>query len=115
MKHGKKGKTFGRETKQRKALMRSLAVALIKNNRITTTQAKAKALRPYIEKMITKGKVQSLSTTRHLSSMLPTASVNKLVKEISPKYAQRPGGYTRLRNLAPRMSDGARMAIIEFV
>ena len=115
MKHGKKGRTFGRETKQRKALMRSLAVALIDNNRITTTQAKAKALRPFVEKMVTAGKKPGVATTRLLAQRLPLASAHKLIKEISPRYASRPGGYTRIRLLIPRTSDGARMALIEFV
>lgn len=115
MKHGRKNTTFGRETKQRKALMRSLAVALIQNSRITTTQAKAKALRPYVEKMVTRGKQPTIANMRHLRSSLPAPSTSKLIKEIGPKYAQRPGGYTRIRNLAPRISDGASMAIIEFV
>ena len=115
MKHGKKGKTFGRETKQRKALLRSLVVALIDNNRISTTEAKAKALRPVIEKLITKGKTKTLSSTRLLTSMLPPASVKKIFTDISPKYQDRQGGYTRIRRLAPRTSDGAAMAIIEFI
>jgi len=95
--------------------MRGLAVSLIQNHRITTTKAKAKALRPVVEKLVTRGKSLSLSTTRLLASRLPLVSVHKLLKEISPKFAQRSGGYTRIRTLPLRASDGAEMAIIEFV
>ncbi len=115
MDHGKRHRKFGREIKQRNALMRSLAVAFITHQRITTTQAKAKELRPMIEKMITKSKRPSLATTKLLSQELPPDAVTKLIKEIGPKFASRAGGYTRIRSLAPRMSDGATMAIIELV
>ena len=106
---------FGRETKQRKALMKSLATALILHGRITITQAKARALRPYIEKMVTTGKTPSLTTTKLLTGRLSLASAQKLIKDIAPKFMQRHGGYTRIRNLPQRVSDGASMAIIEFV
>lgn len=115
MNHGKKLRKFGRETKPRAALMRGLVVSLIEHSRITTTQAKAKSLRPLIEKFVTKGKHPSLSTTKLLASQLPMASVHKLIKELGPRFAQRNGGYTRIRALPQRVSDGARMAIIEFV
>lgn len=115
MDHGKSKRKFGRETKQRKALMRSLAVALIGNSRITTTEAKAKSLRPYVEKLITKSKSPSLATTKLLSSRLPKTSVSKLLKELGPKFADRKGGFTRILLLPQRMSDGAKMAIIEFI
>ena len=106
---------FGRVSKQRRALLRSLSVALIEHSRITTTQAKAKELRPYIEKLVTAGKAPSIAATRRLRSFLPPASVAKLMKEIAPKYAKRGGGYTRIHTMIPRTSDGSRMAIIEFI
>lgn len=106
---------FGRETKQRSALMKALATALISHGRITTTLAKAKALRPHIEKLVTTGKSPSLATTKLLTSRLSLVSARKLTKDIAPKFMQRPGGYTRIRNLPQRTSDGASMAIIEFV
>lgn len=115
MDHGKSKRKFGRETKQRKSLMRGLVVALIDNNRITTTEAKAKSLRPYIEKLVTKGKRPSLATIKLLTSRLPKASVSKLLKDIAPKFSDRKGGYTRIRLLPQRMSDGAKMALIEFI
>ena len=95
--------------------MKALATALIVHGRITTTQAKAKALRPHLEKLITVSKSPSLATMKLLTNRLSLVSARKLTKEIAPKFAQRPGGYTRIRNLPQRTSDGASMAIIEFV
>jgi large subunit ribosomal protein L17 len=115
MKHLKKGRKFGRETKQRKELMRDLARALVLHNRITTTQAKAKSLRPYVEKLITRSKNANLASLRLLISSLGVSVASKLTKEIGPKFVGRSGGYTRIRNLAPRQTDGARMSIIELV
>ena len=115
MEHGKKNRKFGRETKQRKELMRDLAEALIVHGKITTSQAKAKSLRPYIEKVITKSKVNSVATTRFLAARFGRALVKKLLQEIGPKFAGRNGGYTRIIGLPRRPSDGAKIAIIEFV
>lgn len=115
MNHGQKGRKFGRMTKQRKELLRDLARALILNNKINTTQAKAKSLRPYIEKLVTKAKNKSLASNRLLTSELGYSSAKKLTKEIVDKFSERKGGYTRVINLPPRLSDGSKMAIIEFV
>lgn len=115
MEHGKKNRKFGRETKQRKELMRDLAEALIANGKITTSQAKAKSLRPYIEKVITKSKVNNVASVRFLASSFNKTLVKKLLQEIGPKFAGRSGGYTRIIGLPRRSSDGAKMAIIEFV
>ncbi len=115
MEHGKKTRKFGRETKQRKELLRGLAEALISRGKITATQAKAKSLRPYVEKAITKSKTNSVSSARFLASRFSRASVKKLLQEIGPKFAGRNGGYTRIINLPRRASDGAKMAIIELV
>jgi large subunit ribosomal protein L17 len=115
MNHGRKNRRFGRETKQRKELMRDLAHALILHNKITTTQAKAKSLRPYIEKLISKSKGANMASLRLLVSELGPLAAKKMSKEIGPKFASRTGGYTRIRNLPPRSSDGARMSVIEFV
>ena len=95
--------------------MRDLAEALIVNGKITTSQAKAKSLRPYIEKIITKSKVSNVATTRFLASRFSRVLVKKLLQEIGPKFTGRNGGYTRIINLPRRPSDGAKMAIIEFV
>ena len=115
MEHGKKGRKFGRETKQRKELMCDLAEALISRGKITTSQAKAKSLRPYIEKVITKSKINNVATARFLASRFSRAAIKKLLQEIGPKFTGRSGGYTRIVNLPRRLSDGAKMAIIEFV
>ncbi|MBI2063413.1 MAG: 50S ribosomal protein L17 [Candidatus Yanofskybacteria bacterium] len=115
MNHGRKNRKFGRETKQRKALLRDLTVALIENGKITTTQAKAKSLRVGVEKLITKGKNKNLAATRLLVSQLGAKYAKKLTTELADRFANRHGGYTRIINLPPRLSDGARMAIIEFV
>ena len=115
MYHRKSTRKFGRETKQRKALLRSLAEALIINEKIKTTEAKAKSLRPYVEKLVTKSRTNTLTSNRLLIAQVNRQSVKKLLQEVGPRYLNRAGGYTRIRKLAPRSSDGARMAIIEFV
>src|SRR3989338_5763236 len=101
-----KHKKFGRETKQRKALLKSLATSLIMHGRIKTTEAKAKELRPFVEKMVTAGKIDSLSVLKQLTSRLSLLSARKIIKDISPKFANRNGGYTRIRHLVQRASDG---------
>lgn len=115
MKHLKKGRKFGRKRDQRKALMKGLAANLILKEKITTTEAKAKELRPMIEKLITKSKTNSLATTRALAALLPPKIVKKLTSQIGPSYKNRPGGYTRIVKTATRKTDGAKMAIIELV
>ncbi len=117
MKHKIKGKKFGREKDQRKALFRSLVASLIERGRIFTTEAKAKELRPVIEKLITRSQDQSLSTRRLLLSRLGNneKALEKLVKEIAPKYKDRKGGYTRVLKLPARKSDSSKQALIEFV
>lgn len=115
MKHGKKNRTFGRETKQRKELLRGLAESIVLNGKITTTQAKAKSLKVYIEKAITQGKNKNLASIRVLTSRIGKSAAKKLVDEIGPRLASRNGGYTRVINLPRRVSDGARMAQIEIL
>lgn len=115
MKHHKKGKTFGRIRKTRTALMRDLARSLILNEKITTTETKAKALRPQVEKIITRGKQKNVANTRYLSAYLGGDSAKKIFETISPRYQQRAGGYTRILKISPRKSDNSSMAIIEFV
>ena len=95
--------------------MKSLALSLILKGKIKTTQAKAKEIRPYVEKMITVGKSQTLSSRRNLVSQIGSMAAEKLSKEISPKYSSRSGGYTRITKLPARLSDGSLMAVIEFV
>jgi large subunit ribosomal protein L17 len=94
-----------------------MAVSLITHERIRTTVAKAKELRPFVEKLVTLGKRDSLHARRQALSILPShkAAVHRLFGEISPRFAERPGGYTRILKLGPRQGDGAGMALIEFV
>lgn len=97
--------------------MRGLAVSLIRDGKIKTTEAKAKELRPYVEKLITKGRVPSVPTRRLLESRLggQKETAARLVKEISPKYMERKGGYTRIVKLPKRKGDASSMAIIELI
>jgi len=116
MRHHNKNKKFGRDKNQRKALLRSLAASLIRDTKITTTEAKAKALRPYVEKLVTQAKKANLSDRRLLISKINSeVASKKLVEALSVKYSDRNGGYTRIIKLQPRLSDGAKMAVIEFV
>ncbi len=101
---------------QRDALMRSLSRNLINEGRITTTLAKAKSLRPYIEKAITKAKTGTLASRRLLiSRIMGEKEVKNLFENIAPKYKTRNGGYTRIVKLPRRALDGVAMAMIEFV
>lgn len=113
MKRGNKRK-FGRTSKQRNALLNSLAAALIEHGRITTTRAKAKSLSSYINGLISKAKSPSISVRRYLASSLHSKIIKLLTDEISPKLSGQGGGYTRITNLPRRKSDGAEMSIIEF-
>ena len=115
MNHGKKNRKFGRETKQRKELLRDLARALIMNGKIDTTQAKAKSLRPYIEKLVTRAKNKNLASDRLLISSLGRQYAKRLSGEIAGKFTERKGGYTRIINLPSRLGDGSKRATIQFV
>ncbi len=115
MRHLKKGRKFGRTADQRRALLNILASQLVIHERIRTGEAKAKELRPLVEKMITRAKSPTLAARRRLGRDLAEPAVAKLIKAIAPRMAARPGGYTRIIKLGPRRSDSARMAIIEFV
>jgi len=111
----KKGRKLHRERDQRRALLKALITALIDNEKIITTEAKAKELRPAIEKMITKAGVKSVANIRKTRKILSPAATKKLFDDIAPQYLKRPGGYTRITKLERRKSDGAKMAQIEFV
>jgi large subunit ribosomal protein L17 len=107
---------FGRPTNQRRALLRGLATAVLKEGRITTTETKAKAIKPVVEKLITLGKRGDLHARRQvLAYVLEETVVTRLFEEIAPNYAQRNGGYTRIYKAAPRRGDGAPQAILELV
>ena len=117
MKHQKKGRKFGRVRNQRKALIKSLAVALIEKGKIKTTLPKAKSLRPHIERLVTYAKkgVKDGAGFRLVQKFLPKGSAEKLLKNVAPKYENRKGGYTRIIRLSPRPTDAAKMAYIEFI
>ncbi len=117
MRHHNKVKKFGREKNQRVALMQSLARSLILQGRIETTEAKAKALRPYMEKLVTKARDLSLAKHRQILATLRNSkeATTKLIQDIAPKYKERKGGYTRVIKLPPRKADSSKMALIEFV
>ena len=111
----KKGRKFSRKKDQRKALLKSLASALILKEKIKTTEAKAKEMRSFLEKYINLAKNKDLATRRFLSKFFPAKAVKKLVDEIGPRYRDRKGGYTRIIKLGPRKTDGAKMTIIELI
>lgn len=114
--HGYQGRKLGRERDQRRALIKSLLEALIINESIETTQAKAKELRPAIEKLVTKAKKGDLHNRRQIISSLNTVqSAHKLVDEIAPRYKSRNGGYVRITSTTMRRGDNAQLARIEFV
>ncbi len=115
MLHGNNTKQLGRERKVRNALLKSLLTSFIKHGKIQTTETKAKVLRPLVEKMITKGKAGTLHAQRMIAATVGTIAASKVIKEISPKYIDRKGGYTRITKLPTRLSDGARLAQIELV
>ncbi len=117
MRHGNNKRKFGREKNQRNALMISLALNLIIREKIKTTEPKARELRPFIEKLVTRAKKDTLANRRVVLSktLNRDKEVKKLFEKIAPKYVDINGGYTRVLKLGARKSDGAKMAIIEFV
>lgn len=116
MKHGINGRKFGRDSKQRKALLRALATSLVLHGRIVTTLPKAKDLRPYVEKLITRAKNKTLHNIRYIESILYTEEARKkLFDFVAPKMATRNGGYARIYKYGFRKGDGGARAIIELI
>jgi len=116
MRHGISGRKLGRKSQHRTAMFRNMAAALIKHEQITTTTAKAKELRPYVEKLITLAKRGGLSNRRLAHSrLMDDAQERKLFAVLAERYATREGGYTRIVKAGIRASDAAPIAIIEFV
>jgi large subunit ribosomal protein L17 len=116
MRHGDKINNLGRKTAHRHALLMNLAIALIENKRIFTTLAKAKALRTYVEPLITKSKVDTTHSRRTAFSYLKNKeAVSTLFKDVAVKVAERNGGYTRIIKTGNRLGDAAEMAMIELV
>ena len=116
MRHGKKFNHLGRKTAHRKAMLSNMAGSLIQHKRINTTVAKAKALRGYVEPLLTKAKTDSTHSRRIVFSYLQNKDiVSELFREIAPKIANREGGYTRIIRTGYRLGDNAEMCIIELV
>jgi len=116
MRHHSNVRKFGREKTQRHALMRSLARNLIRDSRIQTTLAKAKEIRPFVEKLVTTAKAGTVASRRLLVTRIQgQPEVKKLVDTIAPKYKDRNGGYTRIVRMPQRDLDNSPMALIEFV
>ena len=116
MRHRRIGKTLDRKSAPRRALLRNLATSLIVHEQVNTTLAKAKAMRPIVERLITKGKHKSVHARRELlKDVFTEKAVAKVLEELGPRYATRPGGYTRIIKLSPRKGDGADMAQIQLL
>lgn len=117
MRHQKTGRTFGRKRDVRKAFVSSLVEALVKEEKILTTEARAKELRPYVESLVTYARTDSIHTRRNLAAKLGgrTALAKKLVEVLAPRYKDRKGGYLRITKVVKRSSDGRKSAVIEFV
>ncbi len=116
MRHIVHGRKLGRTTAHRTAMFRNQLTSLVRHGKIRTTLAKAKALRPIAEKVVTKGRQDTVHARRQVRRwLLDRTDVKKLFDEISPRFAERPGGYTRIIKLGPRRGDAAEMAILEFV
>ena len=116
MRHRRSGKKLGRTSAHRKALYANLAGALIEHGRIRTTEAKAKAVKPIAEQMITLGRRGDLHARRlALAELRSQDVVHQLFAEVAPRFAERPGGYTRIVKLGPRLGDAAEMVYLELV
>ncbi len=117
MNHHRKARKLGRETGQREALLKTLACSLIMREKISTTEAKAKELRPYIEKLVTRARKNSVPSRRLMLARLNNNDklVKKMFEVIGPRYMERAGGYTRVTKLPSRAGDAAKIALIEFV
>ena len=115
MKKLQKGRKFNRERDQRRALLKTLAVSLLLKEKITTTEAKAKELSPFVQRKITRAKKGDLSARRYLLTLFPERIAKKLIEDLGVRYKDRNGGYTRVIKLGQRKSDSAKMAIIELV
>ena len=116
MKHVKKGRKFGLMKGKRRAFLRILMHNLVMEEKITTTEARAKEIRSDLEKLVTLAKDQDLSNLRRLMKKMPKQSAYKLYHEIGPRYKDRPGGYLRIKKMGEtRKRDNAKQAVIEFV
>jgi large subunit ribosomal protein L17 len=116
VRHQKSGRKFNRDTDHRKALMRNLCTSLLESGRITTTEARAKELRRWVERLITTAKAQDIAARRQVAAEVTKPDVaEKLFANLVPRLTERPGGYTRIIRKGPRVGDSAPMVIIELV
>ena len=116
MRHAKRGRKFGLKRGKRKAFLRNLAGNFVRQERVQTTEARAKELRPLIEKLVTHAKKQDVAALRLLLERLPKSAAFKLYHDIAPRYSSRPGGYVRIvKQVRRRKHDAAQLATIEFV
>ena len=116
MRHARTGRKLGRDASHRRALYANLACSLIEHGRIKTTEAKAKAVKPYAEKMITLGRRGGLHARRQVLAELHSQEVvHQLFTDVAPRMADRPGGYTRIVKIGPRPGDAADMVYLELV
>jgi large subunit ribosomal protein L17 len=113
--HGQKTKQLSRERNVRNALLKTMAVSLIREGKMKTTETKAKVLKPIVEKLVTKAKVGDIAAKRLIIAKVGSVSAKVLVDTIAPKYKTRNGGYLRITKLNDRKNDAAKMAQIEFV
>jgi large subunit ribosomal protein L17 len=116
VRHQKAGRKFGRSTAHRKAMSRNLVTSLLDHGRIQTTEAKGKELRRWVEKVITTAKTDSVAARRAVDAFVEDPEVTeRLFTKLMPRMKDRPGGYTRVLKIGPRLGDGADMVLIELV
>jgi large subunit ribosomal protein L17 len=116
VRHQKKGRRFGIQPDHRRQMLANLACSVLEHGRVRTTEAKAKEVRPLVEKAITLGRSGDLHSRRRAITLLRNKQVSySLFNEIAPRYSERPGGYTRILKLGPRQGDAAEMVFLELV
>jgi large subunit ribosomal protein L17 len=116
MRHRKTTPKLGRKPEERARLLRNLVTSIIMHERVTTSPAKARAARSLVERIVTRGRTDTLHDRRMVARMVyGSEAVRKVFNELGPRYAQRPGGYTRILKLGPRFGDAAEACILEFV
>lgn len=116
MRHRKQKKIFGRQTAPRRAMLENLATSLVLYEKVVTTEPKAKAIRPMVERLITRAKQKSVHNKQQLARILPDKkAVQKLLDVLGPRYKERAGGYSRIIKISQRQGDGAKMAQIELI
>jgi large subunit ribosomal protein L17 len=116
VRHRRAGKKLGRDAAHRRSLYANLACSLIEHGRVRTTEAKAKAVKPFAEQMITLGKRGDLAARRQaISELRSQGAVHRLFTDVAPRFADRPGGYSRIVKIGPRQGDAAEMVYLELV